>query len=205
MLRQCLRLKNITFLLKSTANRNVLLPYVEHRVLVSNVRKNHSVVPINKSRSDVLDDSTESIPFQEKNNPLLDDPNFDGVVPIVAPSFNLASLVNKSELLQTFVKLGVSIHEWEKKGNIHSWIVKLDFKKDVQPIIQFLVDQGVSPESLGTIFTKSPLLLKTSIEELEIRTKYLHSKRFTSEMIVRIFSRNPFWLLFRYNITSKVS
>jgi hypothetical protein len=82
--------------------------------------------------------------------------------------------------------------------------VKLDFKKDVQPIIQFLVDQGVSPESLGTIFTKSPLLLKTSIEELEIRTKYLQSKRFTSEMIVRIFSRNPFWLLFRY-IISKVS
>ena len=203
MLRQCLRFKNIKFLLRSTANRNGAV-FAKERVLVSNTRRNHSIFPINKSESDVLDDSSELIPFQEKNNPLLVDHNFDGVVPIMTPSFNLASLVNKSELLQMMVKLGVSIHEWEKRGDVHSWVVKLDFKKDVQPIIRFLVDQGVSPESLGIIFTKNPMILKTTIEELEIRTNYLHSKKFTSEMISRIVSKNPFWLLFRY-ITSKVS
>jgi mTERF domain-containing protein len=47
-------------------------------------------------------------------------------------------------------------------------------------------------------FTKSPMILKTSIEELEIRTNYLQTKKFTSEMISRILSKNPYWLLFRY-------
>lgn len=197
MLRQRLRFKNIQFLLRNISNGNKA-DFVEERVLVSNIQKNHPVLSINQSVCEVFNYKIESIPFQEKNNPLLVDPNFDGVVPIVTPSFNLASLVNKSELLQMMVKLGVSIHDWERKGNVHSWVMTLDFKKDVQPIIQFLVDQGVSPETLGMFFTKSPMILKASIEELKNMTSYLHTKKFTSEMISRILSKNPYWLLFRY-------
>ena len=197
MLRQCLQFKNIKFLFRNISNRNKA-DFVEEKLLVSNIPKNHNILSTNKSVCDVLDDKIKIIPPQERNNPLLVDPNFDGVVPIVTPSFNLASLVNKSELLQKMVKLGVSIHDWERKGNVHSWVMTLDFEKDVQPIIRFLVDQGVSPETLGMFFTKSPMILKTSIEELEIRTNYLQTKKFTSEMISRILSKNPYWLLFRY-------
>lgn len=141
--------------------------------------------------------SENNCSLHERNHPLLADPYFEGVAPMVTPTFNLASYVNKSEFLQAMVKLGVSTHKWEKKGDIHSWVMMLDFNNNVKPIIQFLVDQGVPSEILGKFFTKNPYILKLGLEELETRTRYLQSKNFTSEMISRIYSRNPFWLLFR--------
>nr|CAG4647351.1 EOG090X0C5Y [Megafenestra aurita] len=120
---------------------------------------------------------------------------FSGVLPIMAPSFNLSPLVNKSELLQIMLNLGVSIHKWEKK-DVHSWIMTLDLKKNIFPILQFLTDQGFSNESLGKFLTKNPYIFKTSPEELEARTQYLLSKKFDSNMIHRIVSRNPMWYQF---------
>jgi len=132
----------------------------------------------------------------ESNNPLECDQYFEGAFPILPPTFNLASYVNKSELLQQMVKLGVSIHHWERMKDVNTWILKKDFAMDVQPIIRFLVDQGVEPNTLGNILTKNPFILNTSMEELETRNNYLLQKNFTKEMISRIYTRNPFWLVF---------
>lgn len=132
----------------------------------------------------------------QSNNPFIEDVSFKGVLPIMAPSFNLSPLVNKSELLQIMLNLGVSIHKWEKK-DVHSWIMTLDLKKNIFPILQFLTDQGFSNESLGKFLTKNPYIFKTSPEELEARTQYLLSKKFDSNMIHRIVSRNPMWYQFR--------
>lgn len=196
MLRHSLRFKHVKFLLGYTTIRNQA-QCVGKGVVASGVQQNNlPVISFQKPGPHVLDDELRLIPSQEIDNPLVVDSSFEGVTPLFSPSFNLASLVNKSELLQLMVKLGVSIHQWERKTDVHSWVMALDFKKDVQPIIQFLVDQGVASDSLGLFFTKNPYILKSSIEDLEIRINYLHSKKFSSEMISRILSRNPHWLLF---------
>nr|CAG4637305.1 EOG090X0C5Y [Ceriodaphnia reticulata] len=189
MLRQLLRFNSIRCFKQCNGNRNLHDPAKNTVVFPDK----SAFVCIEKPQDSV----NEQIPScQENNNPLLPDSSFVGVSPVISPSFNLANYVNKSELLQNLVKLGVSIHQWEKLGDVHSWLMVLDFTKDVKPIIQFLVDQGVSPNQLGIYFTKNPYILKTCVKDLEIRTNYLYSKNFTFEMISRIFSRNPFWLLF---------
>nr|CAG4641991.1 EOG090X0C5Y [Eurycercus lamellatus] len=129
-------------------------------------------------------------------NPLESDTGLNSVPTVIPPSFNVASYVNQSSLLQNMVKLGVAIHQWDNIHDCHSWILKLNFEKDVQPVIRFLVDTGITPDSLGKFFTHNPHILKTSPQDLEVRRNYLESKKFTPEMIARICSRNPFWLLF---------
>lgn len=196
MLRQLLRFNSVRCFKRCNENRNIH-GLVKNRNLFSKTEKS-TFTCIDKLQDSVCVKSTKQIPdCEESNNPLLPDSSFMGVSPIISPSFNLANYVNKSEILQNLVKLGVSIHHWEKLGDVHSWLLTLDFTRDVKPILQFLVDQGVSPDQLGAYFTKNPYILKTSVKELEVRTNYLQSKNFTSDMISRIISRNPFWLLFR--------
>nr|CAG4643461.1 EOG090X0C5Y [Ilyocryptus agilis] len=132
------------------------------------------------------------------SNPLSAPTHLHNISPILPPSFSLAAFVNKSELLKQLINLGVSIHQWDKmtKKQISSWILKMDFTKDVQPTIQFLVNKGVDIDLVGKLLTKNPEILKESIEDLEVRTNYLLSKKFTAEMISKIYSRNPFWLLY---------
>lgn len=103
----------------------------------------------------------------------------------------------RSELLQHMVNLGVSLHQWDKMKDVNSWILKMDFETGVKPVIQFLADSNVPADNLGVLFTKYPEILKTSIEDLEVRKNYLEAKKFTPEMIGRIFTRNPMWLLYR--------
>ena len=202
MLRHLLRFKNIQCLMRSSTTRNLH----DSSDAVNNSAafikdSNKSVSMCGDEPLDIACDKSQEqdfLDFQESKNPLLPDSSFSGVSPLVSPSFNLATYVNKSELLQNMIKLGVSIHQWEKLRDVHSWVMTLEFTRDVKPIIQFLVDQGVSPDQLGAFFTKNPYILQTSVEDLEIRTNYLHSKNFTPEMISRIYSRDPFWLLFRY-------
>ena len=128
-------------------------------------------------------------------NDLMAAERIDHVIPNPFPSFNLASHVNKSELLQSLLKIGVSLHTLDKK-EVHSWLLTLNFEENVKPIIQFLVDRGVSPDSIGQFLTKNPDILKTNLQTLETRTAYLHSKKFTDPMISQIYSRNPLWLQF---------
>jgi len=55
----------------------------------------------------------------------------------VIPSYNLAPFANDSEVLKKFMQLGVRVHEWEKKDGIPSFILKLDFEKNIAPFIRY--------------------------------------------------------------------
>nr|CAG4638695.1 EOG090X0C5Y [Cyclestheria hislopi] len=132
----------------------------------------------------------------ECSNPLQKDPYFDGVSPQPLPSFNVASYVNHSELLQEMVKLNVEIYRWDKKQEIHEIVLKKDFNTDVRPVIQFLVDNGLKAEDLGKFFTRNPMILDQDLDELQTRVNYLQTKKFSRDDIARVLTRNPFWIMF---------
>lgn len=112
------------------------------------------------------------------------------------PSFNLAAYVNNSSTLQQFLSLGVDLHSIERRKGLGDFVLKLDFEKNVKPYITFLVDQGVSPDDFGRMFTKNPLLFKEDLDDLQTRVNYLKSKRFSDEARQRILTQNPYWLMF---------
>jgi len=112
------------------------------------------------------------------------------------PSFNLAAYVNKSSTLQQFISLGVDLHSIERRKGLGQFVLQLDFEKNVKPFITFLVDQGISPDDFGRMFTKNPLLFKEDLDDLQTRVDYLKSKRFSDEARQRILTHNPYWLMF---------
>lgn len=113
----------------------------------------------------------------------------------VNPTFNFAQYINKSEGLQNLIKLGVNLHKIEKKPYWAKLLVNLDFERDIKKRLLFLNDY-VSPEELGTFITKNPMILREDIDDLQVRINYLESKNFDNEMIKRIVTKNPFWLMF---------
>ncbi|KAL5276522.1 MTERFD1 family protein [Megaselia abdita] len=112
------------------------------------------------------------------------------------PTFNLAAYVNKSECLQEFIKMGVNLHNIERRKGLGEFVLNLNFNDTVKPRLLFLADLGVSPELFGRFITKNPLIFKESIADLTIRVNYLESKKFTPQQIITIVERNPFWLMF---------
>nr|CAG4644253.1 EOG090X0C5Y [Lepidurus arcticus] len=120
----------------------------------------------------------------------------ENVAPHHVPSFNLASYVNKSPLLQEFVKLDVELHKWDKKPGVANLILKKGFEEDIAPVLQFLVDHHVNPDSLGRILTNNPLIFREDYGSLQSRINYLYSKKFDGKMVGTIITRNPFWLCF---------
>lgn len=119
------------------------------------------------------------------------------VAPYLKPTFNFAAYVNKSETLQQLIHLGVNLYKLEKTSTIPPYLLKLDFEKDMKKYVMFLLDVGLSMDDLGTFITKNPLLFQIELSDLEARINYLKSKKFNSDMIVRILQRSPMWLSFR--------
>lgn len=119
------------------------------------------------------------------------------VAPYLKPTFNLAAYVNKSETLQELLKLGVSLHMLEKNVTVPPFILGLDFDRDIKNHVIFLHELGISKEEIGEIITKNPYILKQTLDNMKVRINYLRYKKFDHEMIVRILTRNPFWLMFR--------
>lgn len=122
--------------------------------------------------------------------------SISSIAPYLQPSFNFAAYVNKSKTLQELLKLGVNLYKLEKKVTVPQFLLALDFERDVQQHVLFLHDLGVSSGDIANIITKNPYIFKPTIENLQVRVNYLQSKSFTGEMICRIMSRNPFWLMF---------
>ncbi|XP_053956707.1 transcription termination factor 3, mitochondrial [Anastrepha ludens] len=112
------------------------------------------------------------------------------------PTFNFAAYVDKSPTLQQFIKLGVNLHSIEKRKGLAKFLLSLEFDKDCKPHLFFLQDQGVPADVFGEFITKNPLFFKVDIDNLQTRVKYLESKNFTPAQRQRIFTRNPFWLMF---------
>ncbi|XP_042213385.1 transcription termination factor 3, mitochondrial-like isoform X2 [Homarus americanus] len=128
--------------------------------------------------------------------PAKDVSEIDALSPELRPSFNIAAYVNRSETLQELVKLRVDLSKWEKRRGISSFILRLDFEKDMKRHIMFLHDMGVLADNLGWWLTINPLIFREKLDDLHTRVNYLQSKKFTSDQITRVISKNPYWLLF---------
>ncbi|XP_077293249.1 transcription termination factor 3, mitochondrial-like isoform X2 [Arctopsyche grandis] len=113
----------------------------------------------------------------------------------IQPTFNFAKYVNQSETLQNFIKLGVNLHKIEKNPKNIEPFLHLDFERDVKKYITFLSDY-IQSDCLGEFISKNPQIFFQDMDNLQTRINYLESKKFTIDMIKRIVSKNPFWLMF---------
>jgi len=111
------------------------------------------------------------------------------------PTMTLGSLVNESKTLQNLVDLGVELHWWDKMGHL-GLAAKLEFVRDVAPVIRFLADIGVEHDKIGRILTFSPGILEEKEADLKTRVAYLASKQFSQYEISNIITSSPSWLCF---------
>ncbi|KAM3928270.1 transcription termination factor 3, mitochondrial [Leptodactylus fuscus] len=116
--------------------------------------------------------------------------------PIPPVSYTLRDYVDSSETLQKLVMLGVDLSKLEKRPNVGTFLLKLDFEKDISKILFFLKDVGVQDDQLGPFLTKNPFILNEDLENLNQRVAYLSSKKFSRHAIARIVSRAPYLLNF---------
>lgn len=116
--------------------------------------------------------------------------------PIPPESFTLRDYVDSSETLQKLVMLGVDLSKLEKRPKVGTFLLKLDFEKDISKILFFLKDVGVEDSELGPFLTKNPFILSEDLDNLHKRVAYLSSKKFSKQAIARIVSRAPYLLNF---------
>ena len=90
------------------------------------------------------------------------------------PTQTLAALVQESSTLKRLVDLGVPLHLWDTNNQL-GLAVKLDFDRDVAPVIRFLADVGVDPDMIGDILGGNPGLMEEELEDLHTRVNYLTS------------------------------
>ncbi|TRY83266.1 hypothetical protein DNTS_032522 [Danionella cerebrum] len=117
-------------------------------------------------------------------------------VPLTLPpeSSTLAPYVDKSETFKKLIQLGVNLWELEKRPNVGSMLLRLDFDTDIMPKLMFLKDLGVEENSLGPLISKNPFILTLSLENLQTRASYLKSKfreKSVSDMTLNILIRLP--------------
>ncbi|XP_077127045.1 transcription termination factor 3, mitochondrial isoform X1 [Ranitomeya variabilis] len=91
-------------------------------------------------------------------------------VPAIPPSsFTLRDYVDSSETLQKLVLLGVDLSKLEKRPNVGTFLLKLDFEKDISKILFFLKDVGVEDNQLGAFLTTNPFILSEDLDNLHKR------------------------------------
>lgn len=64
---------------------------------------------------------------------------------------------------------GVNLWKLEQRPNVGSMLLRLDFNRDVAPILLFLKDIGVDGSDFGKIITQNPFILTESLENLKAR------------------------------------
>lgn len=119
-------------------------------------------------------------------------------------TYTLTPLVNDSALLRNLVDIGVNLSKFDSLYNVADWLLKLDWEKDVQPVLQFLnVTGGVPLEDLGKFVTENPWILQQPLADLHVRVKYLESKKFSKEAIAGIVTKARYWLNFHVQTIDK--
>lgn len=120
------------------------------------------------------------------------DPEFiESMTPGWKQSFNLASYVNKSRTLQTFLSMGVSLFDIESISRKNAiYFLSLDFDRDCAKHVRFLIDNGLKTNRLGWFFSENPVIFKESLEDLQVRINYLKSKKFTRSMIAQMINNS---------------
>ncbi|XP_063780238.1 transcription termination factor 3, mitochondrial [Pseudophryne corroboree] len=117
-------------------------------------------------------------------------------IPVPPDSLTLQDYVDHSETLQKLVLLGVDLSKLEKRPNVGTFLLKLDFEKDISKILLFLKDLGLEDSQLGPFLTKNPFILREDIDKLHKRVAYLSSKKFSKSAITQIVARAPYLLNF---------
>ncbi|XP_018411661.1 PREDICTED: transcription termination factor 3, mitochondrial [Nanorana parkeri] len=118
------------------------------------------------------------------------------IAPIPPSSSTLRDYVDHSETLQKLVMLGVDLSKLEKRPNVGTFLLKLDFETDISKILFFLKDVGVEDSQLGHVLTKNPFILSEDLDNLQKRVAYLRSRKFSQQAIARMVSRAPYLLNF---------
>ena len=135
---------------------------------------------------DILSERTEPKVIEEFTQP-----------PLMPSSYTLASYVERSEVLQKLVQLGVDLSKVDKRGGgVADKIIKLNFEPQVAEKISFLNFVGVESDNLGKFLTKNPHILLEDQENLEKRVKYLMAKKFDQTAIAQMVNRAPYLLCF---------
>ena len=116
--------------------------------------------------------------------------------PLMPASFSLASYVERSEVLQKLVQLGVGLSRVEKKQHVANQLLRMNFDPDITEKIALLHRVGVKSGDLGRYLTTNPFLLVEDQDALETRVNYLKSKKFDEAAIAQIVSRAPYFLSF---------
>ena len=111
------------------------------------------------------------------------------------PTQTLTALVQESSTLKRLVDLGVPLHLWDTNNQL-GLAVKLDFDRDVAPIVRFLADVGIDPGDIGDVLGGNPGLFEEELEDLHTRVNYLTSKLFTRQQIIQLICGSPKWLSF---------
>ena len=127
---------------------------------------------------------------------LLVEPYLQSYTPVLPEqSFNLAPYVNESETLSNLVKLGVDLSKIENDSMVANALVKMDFSREVKPLLLFLNRIGVTDRDIGKCITKCPGILRESLEDMQVRVNYLESKKFSLEAIAKVVSSQPMILM----------
>ncbi|KAM5281783.1 transcription termination factor 3, mitochondrial [Ctenodactylus gundi] len=116
--------------------------------------------------------------------------------PLPPASFTLRDYVDHSETLQKLVLLGVNLSKIEKHPDAANLLLRLDFEKDIKPILLFLKDLGLEDNQLGTFLTKNYAIFSEDLENLKTRVAYLQSKNFRKKDIEQMVRKAPFLLNF---------
>lgn len=105
--------------------------------------------------------------------------------------FNFAAYVDKHKTLQKLVDLGVSLYLIERNDPDPSFLLRMDFEKDMKPYIMFLSDCGVKSEDLARFITKNPRIFLENLDDLATRVRYFRAHSFSREMVARLVNTTP--------------
>ncbi|XP_017863596.1 PREDICTED: transcription termination factor 3, mitochondrial [Drosophila arizonae] len=190
----CTWVRNITRISKTTKCYQIS-EQIRHIRALKRVQSD-VIVPLEQSDVAQHDKPTEkrlAEPNEKQNNAVALD---FGIREAHVPTFNLAAHVNNSKTLQQLLSLGVNLHSIERRKGLGQFVLKLDFEENVKPYLTFLSDQGISADDFGKMITKNPLIFKEDLDDLQTRVDYMKSKRFSVEALQRIFTKNPYWLMY---------
>ncbi|XP_044149138.1 transcription termination factor 3, mitochondrial [Bufo gargarizans] len=158
----------------------------------------HKTIVISRVEMDRLPEVLEDVPPISPLDVLTDEETalVTPPPPIPPESFTLQHYVASSETLQKLVMLGVDLSKLENRPYVGTFLLKLDFERDISKILFFLKDAGVEDSQLGPLLTKNPFILSQDLDNLHKRVAYLSSKKFSRHAIARMISRAPYLLNF---------
>ncbi|XP_077127046.1 transcription termination factor 3, mitochondrial isoform X2 [Ranitomeya variabilis] len=170
--------------LQSTASRNIFQSWAvctqsgsEDGVKIPHPENNLPVISQNQQETNVIPrverdpEALEDVPSLSPLDAMTED-EVTAMIPVPAippSSFTLRDYVDSSETLQKLVLLGVDLSKLEKRPNVGTFLLKLDFEKDISKILFFLKDVGVEDNQLGAFLTTNPFILSEDLDNLHKR------------------------------------